>query len=286
MTRIVKRRRSRQAGASPPSDRPAPGETKGKFSKRLKLDMTSPLWPWKCPDCGHNMAQTAKRCNGCTRATGGRPGAVTSEERSSYPLCGAIKVNGEPCRAFAGQGTDHYGTGQCQHHVGNAPNQKIAAAKKQVLELVRAEAPLHDMTPEQAVMWILRLTAGRANYLENAIREETDEIRLAVFSAFRDQTFDRLLKISHVAMQFGLTDHETKVEQEQAAFVLWAIDSALTGTAVGNHERRIIGAFIRKLLAEQAEDADALAAATARLEELRSEGVVDADVVEEPPPPT
>ena len=69
------------------------------------------------------------------------------------------------------------------------------------------------MTAEAAVLWMLRLTAGRANYLEKATREETDEIRLAVLSAFRDQTFDRLLRISNVAMQHGLTDHETKIEK-------------------------------------------------------------------------
>ncbi len=102
------------------------------------------------------------------------------------------------------------------------------------------------MTPEQAVLWMLRLTAGRANYLEKATREETDEIRLAVLSAFRDQTFDRLLRISNVAMQHGLNHHETKIEKQQAAFVLWAIDSALTGTAVGNHRRNIISAFIEE----------------------------------------
>lgn len=56
---------------------------------------------------------------------------VTPEQRSMHDLCGAKKKNGELCRAYAGQGTDHPGVGRCKFHLGNAPNLKKHAAKQQ-----------------------------------------------------------------------------------------------------------------------------------------------------------
>jgi hypothetical protein len=50
----------------------------------------------------------------------------TPEQRDKQPLCGAKKKkkkkkkkNGEKCRAFAGQGTAHFGYGRCRFHLGN-----------------------------------------------------------------------------------------------------------------------------------------------------------------------
>jgi hypothetical protein len=48
--------------------------------------------------------------------------AHTKEQRDLHDLCGAKRKNGELCRKFAGEGTDHFGVGHCKYHFGNARN--------------------------------------------------------------------------------------------------------------------------------------------------------------------
>ena len=102
--------------------------------------MTSAFWPWKCPDCNGNMSQTAEKCAACSSHSREN---LTSDARSEHDLCDALKTNGQRCRAYAGQGTDHPGAGHCSHHGGNTPAQKVSVARREAVELVKAEAPLH-----------------------------------------------------------------------------------------------------------------------------------------------
>jgi hypothetical protein len=80
---------------------------------------------------------------------------VTPEQRSMHDLCGAKKKNGELCRAYAGQGTDHPGVGRCKFHLGNAPNLKKHAAKQQK-RMVVFGAPI-PIDPNQALLAMLYL---------------------------------------------------------------------------------------------------------------------------------
>ena len=60
--------------------------------------------------------------------------AHTSEQRDRHALCGARKKNGDLCRKFAGEGTDHFGAGRCKYHLGNSKNHRVNAVKQEAVK--------------------------------------------------------------------------------------------------------------------------------------------------------
>src|SRR5215213_1628910 len=100
--------------------------------------------------------------------------AMTSEKRSTYKLCGAKKKNGEKCRNFAGQGTDHLGIGRCKFHFGNARNHKIHAAKVEAMQRMAWGGEAIEMHPHEALLQMLYLAAGHVAFLREMIGTAED----------------------------------------------------------------------------------------------------------------
>src|SRR5436189_2287567 len=105
--------------------------------------------------------------------------AHTPRQRDRMALCGAKKKNGEKCRAFAGQGTNHPGVGRCKFHLGNAPNmQKHAGKLKAEQEVQKARAasgakiPVH---PAEALLTTLQLSAGQLAWLQGELEAREDK---------------------------------------------------------------------------------------------------------------
>ena len=82
--------------------------------------------------------------------------------------CGAKKKNGETCRAAAGQGTRHIGTGRCKFHGGNAASGPAAGAYKHGMyakhatpeqladfEAWRAQGGIHGQDVPREIEWII-----------------------------------------------------------------------------------------------------------------------------------
>jgi hypothetical protein len=98
--------------------------------------------------------------------------AHTSEQRDhlSTPLCGAKKRNGETCRAFAGQGTDHKGVGRCKNHGGSTRTHKsnaiVVEAKRRMVKLGE---PVPGIEPHEALLAVLRATAGHVAWLHREV---------------------------------------------------------------------------------------------------------------------
>src|SRR4051794_28161528 len=108
--------------------------------------------------------------------------AHTPRQRDRMALCGAKKKNGETCRAFAGQGTDHPGIGRCKFHLGNAAAHRKHAAKVEAQRrVVKFGQPL-PVEPTEALLGVLHLSAGHLTW----IRSELDDEMLDTSSFERD----------------------------------------------------------------------------------------------------
>jgi hypothetical protein len=155
---------------------------------------------------------------------GGR--RLTSEERSEYPLCGARKKNGERCRSFAGQGTDHLGTGPCKFHLGNSKNHRLHAAKVEAQAKAAQFGELYDLEPVEALLWMVRMSAGQVRYLQREIEEAGDKFETAAATRLWNEERDRLARISKAAIHGGVAER---------AIVL----AERTGTAIGEVLRNV-----------------------------------------------
>src|SRR4051794_28451570 len=102
---------------------------------------------------------------------------LTSEERSTFPLCAAKKKNGEPCRAFAGQGTDHPGIGRCKFHLGNTKLHKQHAVVVEAQRKMVQFGEPYGLEPVEALIWMVQLSAGHVRYLSEELAVLDDDER-------------------------------------------------------------------------------------------------------------
>jgi hypothetical protein len=185
---------------------------------------------------------------------------MPSDERSNYPLCGAKKRNGELCRAFAGQGTDHPGTGRCKFHAGNTPSHKqaatIAEAKQRMIKL---GAPMERVAPQTALVGILRATAGHVAWLHAQVGalEDLSDREARVMVELYDSERDRLTRIAKACLDAGISEFEVRVTQQHSDFLVRIVDNAVKAIdGWTDDQRKQFGAALRMELAYAAEPAD------------------------------
>jgi hypothetical protein len=177
--------------------------------------------------------------------------AMTSERRSDYPLCGAKKKNGEECRAFAGQGTDHRGVGRCKYHGGSTPSHQTAAAKAEAeRRMVTMGAPL-DVTPAAALKGVLRATAGHVAWLaaEVANLDSLDTPDAARLNKLYAEERDRLARTAAACLTAGIGKVEVEMAEAQADALTKAINAAMSHVGgLSNEQKRQFGQALRKEL--------------------------------------
>src|SRR5436309_820713 len=121
--------------------------------------------------------------------------AHTPEQRSRQQLCLAKKKNGTLCRAFAGQGTDHPGHGRCKYHLGNSPSHNKKAAVAQAKARVIEWGNVVDITPAEALLMAVRISAGQVAFIKSALeREDSAGFDRQVLLSQWDSERDRLIK--------------------------------------------------------------------------------------------
>ena len=172
---------------------------------------------------------------------------MTSEERSKFKLCGARKRDGTPCRAFAGQGTDHRGYGRCAKHRGDTPKHaKEALAERAQVEMVKLGAPL-DISPHDALLGLLRMTAGHVAWLHaeiKAIEDLSAEGNRVLIGLYSDER-DRLARIAAVCGGVGIAERLVKIEEAKFAVLSEALVRAAEVAGLGEGERRRLGRALR-----------------------------------------
>jgi hypothetical protein len=147
-------------------------------------------------------------------------------------LCGAKKKNGEPCRAFAGQGTEHAGVGRCRWHLGNTEaHRKHAVKLKAEQEVQKARGVFGQkipVEPTEAMLSVLHLSAGQLAWLHDELAEQEDKRSFdgQVLMRLWNDERDRVARISKAALDAGVAERHIKLAErygEAIATVLRAI---------------------------------------------------------------
>lgn len=162
--------------------------------------------------------------------------------------CGAQKKDETTCKALAGAGTDHKGTGRCKFHGGSAPSGKVAAA----LEFGRLEAarwlasrPEIDISPEDALEAAMHdsvLLVEVAKQVVAGAVEQSDEEALAVAMESLESAVDRQAAISKAAVAAGIAERRVKQVERQGEMVMMFARALLTalGLDFGEHTELVI----------------------------------------------
>ncbi len=226
----------------------------------------------KCAECRAEISPGAQRC--AHHSTGGH----TPEQRDGHALCGAKKKDGSSCRAFAGQATDHLGVGPCKFHGGaTSSHRKHAVALEAKKRLVTLGQPLDRIAPAEALLGLLRATAGHVNWLRENIMELDDlgSHQAAVLLHMYDDERDRLVRISEAATRAGASAEEVRVQQAQARQLVDVVRAAAQDAGLTSRQQQALGVALRKHVASLSDDpersAQQAAEADARLAKLRAE---------------
>jgi hypothetical protein len=187
----------------------------------------------------------------------------TSEQRDKHALCGAkSRTTGNPCRKFAGEGTDHRGYGNCKYHGGNSPNGKKYGLKLEAKRrMVTLGAPIDDISPEQALLAVLRATAGHVSWLHGEIGliEDVSSCDAEVIFRLYDTERDRLARIGDACARAGIAEWQVKVAASQVEVIGRSLAAACEQAGLSEAQRRAVGAALRKELAAHAAESPEVA---------------------------
>jgi methylphosphotriester-DNA--protein-cysteine methyltransferase len=181
--------------------------------------------------------------------------AHTADQRDQRPLCGAKKKNGELCRAFAGQGTSHPGTGRCKFHFGNSESHDKQAVKRELTRrMVTMGEPIEDVTAMSALLSELYASTGHVAWLRQQIADMSPEhlgtIEGQAIIRLYDTERDRKTKIAKMATEAGVDEAQIHVAEAQVTLLGQALARACDAAGVSAPLRQRIGAELRTALAE------------------------------------
>lgn len=201
--------------------------------------------------------------------------AMTSEERSKLPLCGAQKKDGTYCRAFQGQGTQHPGVGFCKYHGGATPNGNKHALKLETQQrMIAMSEPVADVEPHEILLTELSYSAGHVSFLRSEITElANDEIgseRAKVLLSRYDDERERLTRIAKTCSDAGVDEALVRIETVKAASMVRAINIAAQEAGIPKDYVNALGVALRKQVALMAGDQQTAAAEEARVQEIRT----------------
>lgn len=185
--------------------------------------------------------------------------AMTSEERSQYPLCGAKKKNGEKCRAFAGQNTKHPGIGRCSYHLGNTESHQTHAAKVEAERKMVTMGTALSVTPAHALKALLQATAGHVAWLSEEVGNlaSLDAPEAVSLTALYADERDRLVRIAKACLDSGIGKAEVEMAEETAKAQYNAVTAAMSQVGgLSNRQKKEFGVALRRELAMLVTDPD------------------------------
>jgi hypothetical protein len=156
--------------------------------------------------------------------------AHTSKQRDKHALCGAKKKDGNTCRKFAGEGTEHFGVGRCKYHLGNSQKHKKHAVMLEAKRTMVEFGQSIEVEPAEALLGVLHLSAGHLNWLREELAA-TSKKQKATFDGqvllrAWDEERDRIARISKAALDVGIAAKQIELAErygEQLAALLRAV---------------------------------------------------------------
>lgn len=177
------------------------------------------------------------------------------------PVCGAEKRNGDPCMAYAGQGTDHPGYGACKNHAGSTQNGERRAAKEMVAARVNemiASGEIDYISPEQALMADVTRAALSVAYWDNLLQEEDVDVTTPRGQVLVQQWNEqrRLLhQAAKLVINSGIAKRQVEIAEMQATVLMQALLIVITSPELNltpqqqSLARSLMGAKLRSLAA-------------------------------------
>jgi hypothetical protein len=158
-------------------------------------------------------------------------------------LCGAKKKNGNPCRAFAGQGTDHPGVGKCRYHLGNTRNHQVNAVVQEAQRrMVKLGMPV-EVHPHEALLQMLYLASGHVAWLREEVggTDDLGTFEARVLVQLYGEERDRVAKIAKAALDAGVQERQVALAERYgsvlADFVRGVFQDAELALTPAQHER-------------------------------------------------
>ena len=141
--------------------------------------------------------------------------AHTKEQHDEMKLCGAKKKNGESCRALAGLGTAHFGTGKCKWHLGNTSSHQINAIKQEARARMVEFGESLEVDPATALLGVLHLSAGHLNWVRAELADIEDKASLEgqILMRLFDEERDRIARISKAALDAGVAERQVRLAE-------------------------------------------------------------------------
>jgi hypothetical protein len=179
---------------------------------------------------------------------------ITPEQRDQNPMCNARKKNGEACRAFAGQGTKHPGSGKCKFHGGSTPNHdKRAVTMDLKRRMVTLGEPIEDVTAVGALLSELYSSAGHVAWLRQQISamspDELGTIEGQAVVRLYDGERDRKTRIAKMCTEAGVDEARVLVAEAQITLMGAALARACDTAGLSPALRQRVGAALRIELA-------------------------------------
>jgi hypothetical protein len=131
------------------------------------------------------------------------------------PLCGAKKRNGEKCRAYAGQGTDHYGVGRCKFHLGATKNHNTKAIVQEAQRrMVKFGDPI-KVHPTEALLAMLHLSSGHVAWLREEISalDDIGTFEGQVIVNLYAEERDRVARVAKACLDSGVAERQVKLAE-------------------------------------------------------------------------
>lgn len=181
--------------------------------------------------------------------------AHTTEQRDHSSLCNARKRNGDRCRAFAGQGTNHPGVGPCKHHLGNTPAHEMKAiALNLQRQMVTLGEPVEDVSALDALLQELAAAVGHTAWLRARVADlSQDELGTTYGVALirlYDSERDRKARIARLAIESGVDEAKIRVMEGQVQMLGAALARACELAGLSEPVKRKVGVFLREELAQ------------------------------------
>lgn len=170
--------------------------------------------------------------------------------RDGHPLCAARKRNGETCRAFAGQGTEHFGIGRCKFHGGATPTHRQGAAVTEAKQRMVALGQALDIAPHEALLSALHLTAGHVAYLNLEVSQlpdlATQEARVLV--ELHGAERDRMARIAKACIDAGVEARRVQLAEQFGGQLADFLKGLLNDLVLTEDQERAAPELVRRHL--------------------------------------
>ena|ERR1035437_9165231 len=141
----------------------------------------------------------------------------TSEQRSKHALCGARKKDGNPCRKFSGENTNHPGLGHCKYHLGRTENHNKHAVKVEAQQRMEklGFGMAVNIEPSEALLSVVRLSWGHLCWLrsEIALHDDKSTFEVAVLLRMYSDERDRVARIAKAALEAGVQERQIRLAE-------------------------------------------------------------------------